>query len=305
MQDGTPIIVKKVKKHGHGHHGGAWKVAYADFVTAMMAFFMVMWILGMSEDQKRQIASYFRDPIGVYNGSSNNPPSIWPDNPPVPSSNSGSPAFDSAAEHDRKEGEKVKKEVEKQMEKDENLKPLLNSGAVTVDQNNEGVQIELIENETNGEVFFQVGSAEIRPKARQLFNTLAPILAQMNRKMFIDGHTDSRPMSGGGMDNYDLSSSRANAVRRLLMVGGVKEEQILEVRGKADKEPRVSSDPFHFSNRRVSIVMPYKYMRQVNIGLPQAPSSPDSSAIARDPRQQVVPTKEQTLGPKPSGSGAN
>ncbi|MBX3111332.1 MAG: OmpA family protein [Fimbriimonadaceae bacterium] len=303
MQDGTPIIIKKVKKHGHGHHGGAWKVAYADFVTAMMAFFMVMWILGMSEDQKRVIASYFRDPVGVYEGSSNNPPNLMDDNPPVTAGAAGSPTFDANAEHERKEGEKVKKEVEEKIQKDENLKPLLQTGAVTVDQTAEGVQIELIENETNGEVFFQLGSAEIRPKARELFNTLAPVLAQMNRKMFIDGHTDARPMAGG-MDNYDLSSARANAVRRLLQLGGVKEGQILEVRGKADKEPRVPDDPYHFSNRRVSIVMPYKYMKQVNLSLPQAPASPESSAIARDPRG-VLPSKDQALGPKPTAGGAN
>ncbi|MBS1708203.1 MAG: OmpA family protein [Armatimonadetes bacterium] len=298
MQDGTPIIIKKVKGHGHGHHGGAWKVAYADFVTAMMAFFMVMWILGMSEDQKKVIASYFKDPIGVYNGSSNNPPSILPDNPPAPSSNAGAPAFDSAAEHERKEAKEVKDKVEQKMESDQELKPLLDKGFVKVEQGPDGVAIEIIENETNGEIFFELGSAVVRPAARQLFASLAPVLAELGRGMFIDGHTDSRPMAGS-VDNYDLSSQRANAVRRLLQLGGVKESQILEVRGKADKEPRVPEDPYHFSNRRVSIVMPYKYQRQPNLGLPQKPSSPDSSAIARDPRG-VLPTKEEALGPKPA-----
>lgn len=121
--------------------------------------------------------------------------------------------------------------------------------------------------------------------------------------MYIDGHTDSRPMSGS-VDNWDLSSQRANAVRRLLMMGGVTQSQILEVRGKADKEPRVPGDPYHFSNRRVTIVMPYTYKKQPTIGLPLDPSGPDSSALMRAPKD-VVPTYGDMVGPKPSGGGAN
>ncbi|MCU0316024.1 MAG: OmpA family protein [Fimbriimonadaceae bacterium] len=256
MQDGTPIIIKKKKSHGHAHHGGAWKVAYADFVTAMMAFFMVMWILGMSEEQKKDIASYFRDPLGFDKNLPRNPVNILPQESPLPGSG-GVTSGDRGRLNDAKEVQDLAGRIAQTISEDETLQNLQAKGDLEVKMNSKGLAIELIENESGGEAFFQLGSAIVRPKAKEMFAQLAPILALSKRQMEINGHTDANPMNRGGYDNISLSTDRANAVRILLMENGVPESQILEVRGKGSREPRVITDPLHFSNRRVSILLPY------------------------------------------------
>ena len=267
MQEGTPIIIKKKKVHGHGHHGGAWKVAYADFVTAMMAFFMVMWILGMSDSQKEAIAAYFNDPSGFQKKVPLNPLSPFTTGKPKADTGKGSGSKSDGVMAD--EGlHDVKESVEKAIEKDPELKELSKAGDIQMTQTAEGLLIEFIENETNGEVFFEIGSAAVRPKAREMFLHLAPILSASKRLLEIQGHTDARPFPGAGYDNFDLSGDRAQAVRRLLMAGGVADQQVLSVEGKGSSDPRVPEDPNHFSNRRVAILLPFKYTKAGSYKLP-------------------------------------
>lgn len=267
MQEGTPIIIKKKKAHGHGHHGGAWKVAYADFVTAMMAFFMVMWIMGMDQPTREVIAGYFKDPVGF----TKNPPKTKVNF--VNSNSSASPTPEKeSADNARKSEMKAVRSVESQLgaaiKKDEGLQKLQANHAIEVKTTAEGLEVALMENETNSELFFKLGSAEVRPQARQVLMKLAPILAQTGRKMIVDGHTDARPLNGPNYDNFDLSHDRANAVRRLLVTGTCSPSQFIAVRGFAANQLRTPADPYNFSNRRVTILIPYAFQQAGMSGLP-------------------------------------
>ncbi|MES1227705.1 MAG: flagellar motor protein MotB [Armatimonadota bacterium] len=303
MQDGTPIIIKKVKKHGHGHDGGAWKVAYADFVTAMMAFFMVLWILGMNQEQKDEIAEYFKNPFPHPKGSIPLKPNVLPKGSTRPTSMGASaastPTKSIGQEIDKAKMEKIKEQIQTKLAQDEGLKQLVTNGDIKMQMTPEGLKIELIENQADGEVFFVSGSAEIRPRAREVFAKIAPVLAESKRFLYVDGHTDSNPMSGA-MDNYDLSTMRANAVRRVMEQSGLPESQVLEVRGKADKEPRLPEDPKHFSNRRVTVLLPYRYNRQPTMNLPASPQTEDDSALVRSGSvfggvEKVRPAEKPTM----------
>lgn len=267
MQEGTPIIIKKKKVSGHGHHGGAWKVAYADFVTAMMAFFMVMWIVGLSSEDRNVIQSYFNDPVGFANNMPRNPVNIGPTGGPRPTQ-AGEASADTGERKETEVMTELHEKIETQVQSDPTLAAVAKSGGLAINSTSEGLAIEFIENEMNGEVFFRIGSDEVRPQARKMIQRLAPVIAQSGRPIFIDGHTDALPYPGVGYDNYDLSTDRAQAVRRILLAGGVKARQVLAVRGSADQRPLLKSDPTHFSNRRVTILLPYKYAEEPVLGLP-------------------------------------
>ncbi len=243
MQEGTPIIIKKKKVHGHGHHGGAWKVAYADFVTAMMAFFLVMWILGMSDEEKESIAAYFNDPTGFTKHRPGHAIKIGPQGKEV-TPEQGEGAKNEGIMADKGELDEVQNQVEQAIEADPVLKNYADKGDIDVKQTDEGLVIELIETK------------------------IAPILAKSKRLLKVEGHTDARPYPGTGYDNFDLSSDRANAVRRLLLANGLKTDQVLSAEGRADTDPRNPADPFHFSNRRVTILLPYRYAKGNTYRLP-------------------------------------
>jgi chemotaxis protein MotB len=268
MQEGTPIIIKKVKKGGHGHHGGAWKVAYADFVTAMMAFFMVMWILGMSQPEKEAIAAYFSDPSGVTKQVPTYQISLGPMDKMMGENSGSADSRDEGIMRDKAEMDKTQAELNEAIEEDPDLKSLAAKGDLEVSQTSEGLVLELIENEAGGEVFFTVGSSGVRDQAKKVFEKLAPVLAATGRLIKVDGHTDARPFPGSGYDNFDLSAERANAVRRLFLTYGVKKSQIIGVEGKADTDLRKPEDPYHFSNRRVTVLLPYRFMRTATQKMP-------------------------------------
>ncbi len=259
MQEGTPIIIKKIKKGGHGHHGGAWKVAYADFVTAMMAFFLVMWILGMSNDDKEAVAAYFQSSKGISKKSPRFDPALGLTKK-KPAASTMPSDVSSSVSQDNQELTRIEGDLKEKISEDPELKGLLEGGDVDIHKTSEGLQIELIENETTGEVFFESGSPVVRPQARKIFESIAPILAKTKRLFEIEGHTDRKPyMGANGYDNFDLSADRALSVKRLLTVGGVNPNQILSVTGKADQEPRDPKNPYHFSNRRVTILLPFQF----------------------------------------------
>ncbi|MFM9873334.1 MAG: flagellar motor protein MotB [Fimbriimonadaceae bacterium] len=284
MQEGTPIIIKKVKKGGHGHHGGAWKVAYADFVTAMMAFFMVLWIMGMSQPEKEAIAAYFNDPTGFTKKIPTYKISVGMQGEPKSMQTSESSSGDDGVMREKAQMDSVQQKLEEAVQNDKELSKLADKGDLQVKQTAEGLVLELIENEANGEVFFTVGSSSVRDQARKVFEKLAPILASTKRLMKIEGHTDARPYPGIGYDNFDLSSERANEVRRLMMAHGVDRNQILGAEGKADTDLRKPSDPYHFSNRRVTVLLPYKYMKASTMKLPTEVSDPGVQGVFVRPK---------------------
>jgi chemotaxis protein MotB len=277
-----PVIIKKVKKGGHGgHHGGAWKVAYADFVTAMMAFFLVMWIMGLSESTKKDIASYFEDP-GAFsfttgkalpaNISSMRPANYRSDvstkNYDVFTERGGPDAFDSDARFakldsgqraelvkalqdsavaakilERKERE-VKKFIDSAVQQNPGLKELSESIKVSLDQ--EGLKIELLE--TRESLFFEVGSSRMTREAVKLLQMLGTELGKLPNSLRVEGHTDSRPYSSSSsFTNWELSADRANAARRILT----------QVTGFADRKLLNRENPFDVTNRRISILVEY------------------------------------------------
>jgi chemotaxis protein MotB len=231
-----PIIVIK-KKGGHaGHHGGAWKVAYADFVTAMMSLFIVLWLMGSSEKVKRAVAGYFNDPKGT--GSQ------------LGTTMTGTGA--TVSQMDTKDLEKLKEKIEAEIKARKDLEKLSKQIEITVTP--EGLRIELIENKDG--TFYELGSAKLSESGQELLTLLASELKTIPNSLLIEGHTDATPYStNNGYSNWDLSADRANSARRLLQQDGVRENQVTQVRGYADQMLRVKSNPTDPSNRRISILV--------------------------------------------------
>ncbi len=268
------IIIKKKKVSGHAaHHGGSWKVAYADFVTAMMAFFMVMWIMGLSDNDKAQISGYFNDPLGFMKAPPRSKTVFAVKGAPPPRSRSQMTGTIGAGKdgetHDmervtrHQEGNALAKKIEHALEGAPDLAKLLKNIEFTVTK--EGIRIEFVE--STGSVFFDSGSAHIRPAATKLIARIAPLLAASGRPMIVEGHTDAKPYAGGALyDNWNLSTMRALALRGELAARGLGPNRFLAVRGLADTEPKVPEHPFDFRNRRVSLLLPWTKVRPTVVG---------------------------------------
>lgn len=245
-----PIIVKKIIKKGGGHHGGAWKVAYADFVTALMALFIVLWILGQDSEVKEAIAGYFRDPVGFTLKSR---AMIDQKNLGVQINSINQNDLDriNKEEEDRR-FEEMKEELREELGEDEAFLPLLDQ--MQIEMIDDGMRIEMLESEND--VFFESGSSHMSAKARDFIKVVGAKLAKIPNKIAIEGHTDARPLNkGGNYTNYELSTDRANSARRTLISGGVQEGQIDEIRGYADKRLKDKKNPFSVVNRRISIII--------------------------------------------------
>lgn len=249
---GKIIIVKKKKKVAHGHHGGSWKVAYADFVTAMMAFFMVMWILGMDENLKKAIEGYFANPIGFKKGysagstplsSGASPASMKRDAVELATRDMQARRFDAVARSLRTR-----------------VDSLVKIGRITarveITVTSEGLRIELVEDE-KGETFFPFGSSEMKPAGRIALNQIAQELKTLENPVIIEGHTDAAQYRRIDYTNWELSSDRANAARRILIQEGMPSYRIVEVTGMADRQLKHPDDPLSPSNRRISIRLPF------------------------------------------------
>ncbi len=238
-----PIIVIK-KKGGHGgHHGGAWKVAYADFVTAMMALFIVLWLMSSTSKQtQEEIAGYFHDPKGVNtkkggDGKAQVKENSAPDNKEVVKKE------DMAA---------LKKELEQAIAGINALNKLKSQIEMTVTE--EGLRIELIEDEKG--TFFESGSAQATPVLTELLSVLAGQLKDLPNTISIEGHTDAQPYATQtNYGNWELSTDRANVARRAMQGDGVRLNQVSQVRGFAAQRLHTPSKPFDASNRRVSLVV--------------------------------------------------
>jgi chemotaxis protein MotB len=231
-----PIIVIK-KKGGHGgHHGGAWKVAYADFVTAMMSLFIVLWLMGSSEKVKKAVAGYFNDPKGT--GSL------------LGTTLTGTGV--TIQETSTDELQKLKDKLEQEIKARKDLEKLSKQIEITITP--EGLRIELLEGKDG--TFYEIGSAKLSASGQELLSLLGTELKTLPNSLLIEGHTDSTPYSDdNGYSNWDLSADRANSARRLLQQDGVRTNQVTQVRGYADQMLRVKSNPTDPSNRRISILV--------------------------------------------------
>jgi chemotaxis protein MotB len=246
MATAKPIIVIK-KKGGHGgHHGGAWKVAYADFVTAMMALFIVLWLLNSSQKVQKAVGGYFRDPSGT-------------------TEQAGSDMNGVAENFVTKDNmDQIKEQLEKTIREVPDFEKLKNNIDLTV--TNEGLRIELTESATG--TFFDSGSSKISPDGVELLGALGGELGKLPNTIAMEGHTDSKPYSAASSyTNWELSSDRANAARRLMLQHGIRTAQVTQVRGFADQRLRKKEAPLDPSSRRISLIVQY---------LPKKPTESDA-----------------------------
>jgi chemotaxis protein MotB len=233
----APIIIIR-KKVGHGgHHGGAWKVAYADFVTAMMALFIVLWLLSSSEQVQKAVGGYFNDPSGK--------------GKQVGTTMAGYGETLSLTKDDM---EKLKDKLEQAMKQLPKFKDLKDQVQITV--TGEGLRVELLESAKG--TFFESGSAHPSDIGKEILLGLAKEMGKMPNSIVIEGHTDSKPFSNGGAyTNWELSADRANSARRFMEVSGLRQDQIKQVRGFADQQLRKPKEPDDASNRRISVIVQY------------------------------------------------
>jgi len=268
-----PIIVIRKKSAADGHHGGAWKVAYADFVTALMSLFIVLWMMSMSAQVRQAVAGYFNDPRGTGSllGTTMN--------------GNGSPM---TPEQNQARLEQLKEKLEKEIQSKKKLEQLAKQIEITITP--EGLRIELLEDK-NG-TFYQSGSAQLSESGQDLLALLAGELKTLPNNLLIEGHTDAAPYSAGAdYTNWELSADRANSARRLLQQDGVRSNQVTQVRGYADQFLRVKSNPYDPSNRRVTILV-----KNSDNGAP--PSLPAHAQAVSPPPQNAVPAP--ALSSKPA-----
>jgi chemotaxis protein MotB len=252
-----PIIIKKKIVGGHAHHGGSWKVAYADFVTAMMAFFMVMWLMSMSEDTKDKIQGYFNDPLGFTSTAPKSHTILTMDGMPKPKPNvtAGKGSGEQAASSEQNRLQQVKSKVERALADDHGLSNLTKDIKVTL--TTEGLLIQFIE--AKGAVFFESGSNVIRPEALKVVAKIAPILTASRHQLEIQGHTDAQPFQGRINGNWALSTDRALALQSALEEDLVPDKQFSTLRGYAATHLLDPLHPLSYVNRRVTILLPREY----------------------------------------------
>ncbi len=274
-----PIIIKRVKKVAGGHHGGAWKVAYADFVTAMMAFFLLLWLLNVSTDEALNTISNYFDPShpriaeirsgagGLMGGTSISKegamttdvqPLTQPSMTGMSGQGEGSPDADlkKLEEELRKEEnetfQKAKESLEKALEDNEALAELAQN--LMVDVTEEGLRIQIVDQE--GKPMFPSGSAKMYNYTNQLMSAVANVILSMPNDISIRGHTDSYKYAPGATyTNWELSADRANSSRRVLQDNTIPASRIENVMGKADREHLVAEDPLDARNRRITIIL--------------------------------------------------
>ncbi len=276
-EDSTPIIVKKIKKGGHGHHGGAWKIAYADFVTAMMAFFLLMWLLAsLNKAQKEGLADYFKQPIKVslFQGndignrvnltagggdnlarqegqvSANNKPTIDQKN----TTEQGKKKDQVNEKDELEELKRLKSNINLAIEDSPSLSGLKDRLRMSIEQN--GLQIQMVDSKKKA--MFEIGSDKMDPEVKKLLSNIAGLLNKLPNKITIQGHTDAHPYDNPDeleYTNWELSTQRANAARRALIKGGLNPNKVLRVAGYADTLLLDKANPNNPNNRRISIIV--------------------------------------------------
>lgn len=248
MKDKPIVIVKARKKGQQGHHGGAWKVAYADFVTALMAFFLVMWLVGQDASVRNAVAAYFRDPGAFEDGRA---ASLLAGGAGIHDSPGAAPEPLRTA-RDQQALEDLAAGIREALRTTPEFAGLRDQ--IEIRMTAEGLRIEL--QETASSCFFDTGSAGMTAQAVDLFSKIGRELEKLPNGVLVEGHTDSRQYANReGYTNWELSADRANAVRRVMERAGLRSQQLLEVRGYANRQLRNAADPLDARNRRVSILV--------------------------------------------------
>jgi len=269
------IVIKKVKKGHAAHHGGAWKIAYADFVTAMMAFFLLMWLLGsVGEEDLKGISEYFANPTKVtMDGGKSAGMSeslidgggddltrqegqVHAGDKPTPEKRDTQDMTEEemrkkVEELERQQIEELKERLESLIEVDPALKAFKDQ--IKLDITRDGLRIQIIDKENRP--MFELGSDDLQGYADEILHSLAPVLNDMPNRLSIVGHTDARPFGRPGRSNWELSSERANSARRTLEQYGYSGDKVLRVIGMADALPFVDDDPLDPQNRRISLTV--------------------------------------------------
>jgi chemotaxis protein MotB len=269
-----PIIIKRVKKGGHGVHGGAWKIAYADFVTAMMAFFLLMWLLGSTtEGDRKGIADYFSAPLkisllGGGSGSGDSSHVIKGGGQDLSRTtgqvkNGETPAARKTINLQALKAEQIRAEKAMLHELRERIEHKIAAnallaamqGQIRLDMTRDGLRIQIVDE--GNRPMFDSGSALVKPYMRELLRAIGSVLGEVPNRLTLEGHTDAAPFAGGdrGYSNWELSSDRANASRRELMAGGLPEDRTLRVQGLAASALFEPTDPLAPANRRISIIV--------------------------------------------------
>jgi chemotaxis protein MotB len=284
-----PIIIKRIKKVEGGHHGGAWKIAYADFVTAMMAFFLLMWLIGSTTQGDRQgIADYFQTPLRVAlaggSGSGDSSSVIQGGGEDIsrtagqvrradePAKRQTINLQAARAEIARREAERLeglKRRFEQAIESNEKLTQFKSQIRLAI--TTEGLQVTIVDEQNRA--MFDTGGADLKDYTREVMQAIGALLNDVDNAISLAGHTDAAQYALGekGYSNWELSADRANASRRELVAGGMKENKVLRVVGLGSSLPLDAADPFNPMNRRISlVVLNDKTERQIR-GLPEEP----------------------------------
>ncbi|WP_369988360.1 flagellar motor protein MotB [Pseudomonas xanthosomatis] len=293
MENNQPIIIKRVKRFGGGHHGGAWKIAFADFATAMMAFFLVLWLLSTATpEQKIAIAGYFKDPIGFSESGTpyiidlGGSPQLAPEKTINPETKS-EPTPDTSIQLDKDQVETMAEQVER-----ERLELLLQELQNKVEENPElqkfkdqilfeitqdGLRIQIMDAENRP--MFDLGSARLQPYFEDILLAMADTIKAVPNKISVSGHTDAKPYSGTGeFGNWELSANRANAARRALVAGGYPDGQVARVVGYASSSLFDRKNPLNPVNRRIDIIVLTKKAQRDIEGEQGAPDAQPGAA---------------------------
>ena len=299
-----PIIVKRIRRGGHAPHGGAWKIAYADFVTAMMAFFLLMWLLGSTtEGDKKGIADFFNSPLKVAlmggSGSGDSSHVIkgggqdltrqggQVKNGEIPSQKKAINLQAFKAEQRRAEQERLqglKDKVEEVLAANPKLAGM--KSQIRLDMTSDGLRIQIVDE--NNRPMFATGSSVVQPYMRELLRLIGEVLAEVPNRLTLEGHTDATPFGAGdrGYSNWELSSDRANASRRELIAGGLPDDRVLRVQGLASSSPFDRDDPQSPANRRISIIVMNRDAEDRFFGTKPEPAEPPAVA----PIPDIVPS---------------
>ena len=268
----APIIVVKKTVHKGGHHGGAWKVAYADFVTTMMALFIVLWAAGQDSNVRESIATYFRNPNAVTRiaptGGSGT--SVLPLNTGVVGQAEATPRGKGEPDDDQAFTQTADA-IRLKIESEQDLRAL--SKQVRIDITPEGLRVQFVEFDES--LFFEIGSARLKPALTRLVAIVGNAVGKLPNQVVVEGHTDRRPYSGQprGYTNWELSADRANAARRVLEGSGIGTRQIVRVVGYADHDPLVPEDVLDPTNRRVSVIVKRRQAAAPPAAAPAAPGT--------------------------------
>ncbi len=282
MADQQPIIIKKIKKGGHAHHGGAWKLAYADFVTAMMAFFLLMWLLGSTtEPEKKGISEYFQDPFasstedkgadvgdrtsiiqaGGSDITSQDQGQVDKGATPEPKEMTPEEIEQKAVAIEQEKLESLKEKIQEKLDTSPELSEFKDQ--IKLEITSEGLRILIVD--AQNRPMYKLASAETEPQIKLILRALAPAINELPNKISLNGHTDAHPFPPNQhkYSNWELSSDRANAARYELTQAGLAEEKILRVIGLGSSVPySPSTEPLDQINRRISIIVMNKKTEQ-------------------------------------------